>query len=464
MSETKLSTVLPDNTIRIANYPRKPESTIYVENSNNLSSLEDVQYVNDIQMSFPGGAVNFGSLYSFRFPRTYQFLGACFIQFEIGCDAITSLSDYTAYSFIQEIKFTVGGTELLRVGGNSLVPLVLDQCETEEKKTRLLELAGMGGTDITDTTAGFSKRIISAFLPLPWSDIGAKCFDSIRPFPLHLLDEPVEMQLILRNESEVKVGTSLTIAAGRLCFQYAKIANPGMLKNSVYKYPFVSQFTHEYSLPVVGVTVAAQRSIDLLSFRKGELRELKVHLYDASTATTTIQTRYAGLAMNNIELLFNGQKIWSSLNGVDGMWDLIYNKNPTMFAKKKLVVKAPAGGGNQSLLCNREVLDADSSVSLKPNVVLATQRQYMLDIYPNLGDAANANTANSQLLRGYYYTIPLAEILSKYVKQGHVIGTDASKQALQLRFTSENLASTLVVTHCYSAMYHFDGSAAALVF
>lgn len=446
MAEVKIGTVFPDNSIRRLGYPRKMESTIYVENSNNMSSLEDVQFVNDTRIAFSSPA--FGALNTFRLSRNYHFLGACFVTFNLNMRDAANVAtavgyDYTAYNMIDTIKWTVGGTELLRIDGNSIVPLVLEQCESEAKKSRILELSGYRCTNqIT--------RQVSAFLPLPWSSLNAKKFGSLKPFPLHLLDEPVELQIQLRQAGDC-FGTAVPQFTATLCFEYGKIADVSQLKKSVYKYPFSSYFSHLYP-----ITDAASQSIDLLSFRKGELRELKVHAFQGFT------TRNEGFKLNNIELLFNGQKIWSSLDRTDGMWELIYNEKPCKFAKRRVIMRGPTGAGYTSQFVH-ELIDNTTGESSYSGEQLPANSQYIVECEPVTRNGANDEVITLPV-RGYYYNIPLGEILDKHLGQGYVIGTDCSKQALTLRFNKEATAGTLVVTHVYTGCYVFDGSSALLAY
>ena len=127
MAESKLTSTLPNNSIK-GSMPRMPMSTVYVENSNNKSTLEDIMYVNDVELGFQNG--NFGGLSIFRFSRNYQFLGPVMARFDITYsddDGHLVKEDYLAYNLIRRIRWTVGGTELLSIDGENLVDIVMQQ-------------------------------------------------------------------------------------------------------------------------------------------------------------------------------------------------------------------------------------------------------------------------------------------------------------------------------------------------
>lgn len=439
MSESKLSSVLPNNTIKDA-WPRKPVSTIYVENSNNLSTLEDIQWCNDIEMSFPQqllGAVN-----TFRFPRTYQFLGPIVFSFQVAWSAQVDNAikeDFFAYNVIKRIRWTVGGTETLTVEGQSLLPLILDQCETEEKKAELLDAAG---TAITGTAINNLTSHYAAVIPCPWSSIGARGFNCIKPLPLHMLSEPVELQVELRSRAEVLLEptAAAVISNLKLRFYYGKIGNPEQLKNVVYKWPFTSIFSHNFVVPNQAVS-----SIDLNAFRRAELRQLRFHVVLDANLTTANSLFNTGEKLRNIQLKFNGQIIWSQENDTDQIWDLIMNRQPSKLPYRKLYklgVAAVDGVHHKGQITGlRSALNANDDI---------VYRGYVSNV--------------QKYKEKYYYNIPLGEILDKYVKQGHNIGVDVSKQVLTLSFNGLGAAATLFISYVYSAMYQFDGEMATLVY
>ena len=136
---------------------------------------------------------------------------------------------YWAYSAIKSINWTVGSTTVLSINGPQLLHLVLEQCETLEKREQLLNLAGRreydGSATLTEanvaSSAATSDQKFYAVLPLPWSSISST--NKLKPFPVHLMDQPIEMQIIFRAKDEICTAAAPLIAGfnhAQLHFRY----------------------------------------------------------------------------------------------------------------------------------------------------------------------------------------------------------------------------------------------------
>ncbi len=454
MADSKISSVIPNNSIKDI-YPRKPTSTVYIENSNNTSSLEDIMFVNDLTQGFPSGNV-FGSNNTFRFSRTYQFLNGIIAKFTVqypGDSTTTVHGEYFGYNLIKRLRWTAGGTELLTLSGESLVPIILDQCESFHKKCIVLEESGVKKVANTSVSLNATAVTYTAVLPLPFSAINAKKLDNMfKPFPLHMLSEPLELQIELRDLIDVASFGAITLTSSELQFQYGKIGNPEQLKKSVYKYPFASIFSNIF--PYTFVDANTEISVDLNGFRRAEVNMIQI-----VAAPTAVINRNEGMKMNDISLTFNGQVIWRSA-GNDQIWDLIYNCQPSVHGYKKYgiltgaqnVVNAVVAEGATSVIRNKTKL-----ASIITDKVITGS---LVEFYGHSNLAATAVGENGLY---YYYNIPIAEILQKYAGCGHVLGADFSKQSIQLKFKVP-AAGRLQVAYYYKAMYQFDNEQALLIY
>jgi hypothetical protein len=462
MSESKLQSVYENSMKPIIQ--RHPVSTVYVENANNVCSLEDVSYNNDVVQTFSPGT--FGSTNTFRFSRSYQFLGPLIanftFNFEIsgGPGSITFKEDFVAYHLIKQIEYTIGGTEKITIQGEHLLHIALEQCETQEKKDRLLQIAGE--SDIRNVADNnFHTTKLSCVVPLPWSGIMGKDFyGSLKPFPLHMLSEPIEIIITLRNANEIySLGANTTLRSfkAEMRFLYAKIANVDQLKRSVYKYPHSLPFCSKYTLD--GEKSA---TVDLRAFRKGELKKILFHfISDTGPNGDVLNSRlYSGLPLNNIELSYNGQKIWSQAGNTDGMYDLIFDKNGEKnLGYRRAICVTDAFGDAFSGETYATIAEENKLIRTIPNTVAASNRVIKcegLDVVVE-GD----NKANRQRKK-VYYCINLTEINSKN-EHSHIIGADFSKQTVQLSFNKLARAGKLYVTYVYNALYQFDGNSALFV-
>jgi hypothetical protein len=450
---SKLSSVLPSNSL-IDVAVGKPISTVYANNDNILKPLELIAYNNDVTMSFP--SKDFGSTSTFMFSRSYQFLKNICVVFEVNitrADTDELYEDYLAYNFIKEIRYKIGGIENFVINTSSFMHIAMAQCENQEKKDKLLDLAGY--SMLSTATKGYSgKTKFVAMLPLPWCSLQTKKFNhqDSYPLPLHMLNDPVELNITLRNKSEIAKLTSsanLTIENAYLTFEYGVIASPNQLKNTVYKWPFINNFSYTYNIS----DNKAEQTINLNSFRKSELRGLSFH-YVPKILENHI---YSGRKLSDIELLFNGQKIWSAPR--NEIYELIYGKSCNNLGRKK-IVKAAAKADTfiYKTKSGDDLIDPDAVTDLST----VAEDGDLLVFRGEILSKTDTNIGGKYSDKLYYY-IPLSEI--KDFSQNFVLGMDANKQSMQLKFIRPDVVSggRLYVTYHYSNIYQFDGDSAILI-
>lgn len=455
MAESKLSSVLPNNSISdivLGN----PVSTLYANNANISKVLELLQYNNDVEMSFP--SVAFGATNTFRFPRAYQFLKNVMMCLDftfVGANATGILEDYFAYHMIKEIKWQLGGTEQFTIRGESLMHIIMEQCENQEKKDLLLDISGTACTSAANQGLE-GKRKFYALLPLPWSTLESKKFgQSQYPLPLHMLNDPLEIQITFRSAAECLGGvqtTNWTFDKAVLNFEYAKVASPTHLKNTVYKFPFTCPFSFTYNVSGTSKDV----SIDLNSFRKAELKGISFTYVPAIKATNF--QYYNGNKVSDIVVSFNGQIIWKAPH--NEMYELIYGKTCNNLGRRKISKTAVAATDFQfrSIKDSNELLDDH----VKANLIPFTADDIIVS-------RANIISKTATELGGvfcdrYYYYIPLSEI--KDFSQNYSLGVDVSKQSMNLSFKRSDIidGGKVYVTYHYTALYQFNGDNAIVVF
>lgn len=459
--------------------PRMPVSTVYVENSNNKSSLEDVMCANDVVLTFQNQ--RFGSNSQFRFPRTYQMLGPVICNFKVkyagtGGGTIGNncgvLSDYIAHSMIEEYYWTVGGTELLRVKGEHIVPIQLDRCESEMKKRKVLEYSG---TRLKRTTDGYlsGNKIINyqCLLELPWSTIATKNLYSRKYFPIHQLSEALELSVVLRPKNQVfQDGTGgdalVSLEQATLNFEYQKFGNPEMMKNQVYRFPFTYYDCRRF--PISKSAGQQNLTVDLTGFRKGEVKQIQYHLVNqANIGKADKNLIYDGELTRDAILRFNGQIIWRA-NGSDNMWDLIYSDQPSVHGKKEISITA----GVNTFILHKDQNKAEAAPLAGQqiaNQIGATHKALIVDGYAGDVQVTNQKGVNDGHGLKYYYTIPIAQILDKYQRQGHVLGGEFTKNQISLEFNLQRVNDqvetyNLYATYYYQCLYQNDGESSLLIF
>jgi len=433
MADSVLSSVLPNNSIRSL-IPRDEESTVYVDNASNLAQREDIIPNNDVINTFTSST--FGSTSVFRLSKSVQFLGQMFIRFKVDLNATSAfVSDYPAYNFIKTVKYVVGATEQLILYGTSMLDLVHEQCEdNDDKKLLIHELAGYS------VMAGGSYYLY-AFLPMPWSSIkGNKLGQNQKPFPIHALNDNIEIQIELNDATSV--GTTGLINAAQvseaaLLYKYMKIGNHEQLVREKIRYPFkqpinVQQFS---------IANTANQVFNLTNFRKGECTDILLHMAPGSD-------KLAGASIHNLILLFNGVRIWNS-NDSDRMWDLLCADQPSTYGMRRHRIKnISANLGEQVLL--------DKFGTIKP--IVNTQ-----DSYIEFNGYCN-NVANTGDGKQYYFVIPFGEIRLKMLESGnnYALSGDFSRQSLQLYLDSA-VAGILYVSYVYTGIYEIDENGSCIL-
>ena len=467
MADSILTSVLPSNSVRpLINCDEV--STAYVDNMSNIAQKEDMVPNNDVIQGFSSYAP--GATSNFRIGKTNQFLNAMFVRFTIqNVTAFQTSSDYLAYNLIKSVRYQVGATEQLTIFQESMLDFLHEQCEdNDEKKVLLHELAGYAAMPPATSGLLANQTYIYALLPLPWSTLKAnKIRDNQKPFPLHALQDNIEIFIELNSLSAINSGyfgtygpatpfAASNLVGASLLWRLSKIGNYQQMMTTKIKYPFKQVIARQ----IANINAAAsgsQQSITLQGFRKGEICDILFHLSDGTDV-------YRGLPMSNINLLFNGTKIWNA-NSSDRFWDLVTADQPSTYGKKRYKIAGLTGGLSASAL-----LDANNALITNTQV---TGNYIEVDAYglensafnPSLPNTAGTGVATSAGtdVKNYYYGIPIGEIRLKMLESlnNYALAGDFSKQSLVLTFNMPYLATgtanyVLYASYVYTGVYIID--------
>jgi len=438
MADSVLSSVLPNNSIRSL-IPRDEESTVYVDNASNLAQREDIIPNNDVINTFTTAAL--GSTSVFRLSKSVQFLGQMFIRFNITIAGGNSnfTSDYPAYKFIKTVKYVVGSTEQLILYGESMLDLIHEQCEdNDDKKLLIHELAGY-------KVMAAGTYNLYAFLPLPWSSIKAnKLGQNQKPFPIHALNDNIEIQIELNDATAVGIANLSTGSplSAALLYKYMKIGNHEQLVREKIRYPFkqpinVQQFS---------ITAGNDISNYLTNFRKGECTDIMLHLAESGATGD----KYAGKTMTDIKLFFNGVRIWNA-NNSDRCWDMLCADQPSTYGAKRLALQNITGA--VGIAANQVLLN---QIGVDTGVAVASGTFVEVNGYTNDGAGAGG--------KQYYYVIPFGEIRLKMLESGnnYALSGDFSRQSLQLVFNT-TFSGILYVSYVYTGIYEIDENGSCIL-
>lgn len=373
-AETKLHTVLPNNTIKGA-FPFTPVSQVYVERTNAFGPLENHTIANDVSLTLNTFA--WGATANVMIPPTYKLLNGIWlkIDYKSSWSATTAndshklilnnylTSEWVGYSLIEQISYRIPGCERMIFSGSNLPYIHLDQVKEQTKRDRILELAGnykdiMEGPAESKVTVAVNSvnettGSLYVLLPLPNCSWDSAAPDAPKPLPLHLLGESIELLIKFNSKEAAKAaygtyssskattGALFEIQNAQVNFVYSHLGAPAEYKQVVYKYPFVAHYDSEYPCPVRVSNSSRSVTTVLTGMRAGETLSLTLRVADSA------KDKYQGIQLKNLRLQFAGYNIWLSEGDIQEVYECYMNKleskvNVNMLWDQKLTVETSA--------------------------------------------------------------------------------------------------------------------------
>lgn len=308
-------------------------SNVYQESNNQMKALESSFKSNELELGF--SSLSFQSTSNFRLSNWNKLLGGMILHFRMlhtktgqnNTGTVTKKTNHFAYSLIQDVRYTMGGSELQLINGNSLLHLSLLECETKEKKDMLLSLSGAKGNVTFVGQSASSEENYYVWLPLPWSSLSGK---DNKPLPIHLSDV-LEISVTLKPQLDVLTNTDSTsvITKARMVYEYQKLQSQELYKVATidmpYKYNVKSAFSHIFAANQNNNVV----SIDLTGFRTGGLTDIIFNVINATDVTNFDSNE--GRLIKNIKLEYNGQNIYVANDDIHQMWAISRNSTDNKY-------------------------------------------------------------------------------------------------------------------------------------
>lgn len=323
-AEGKLKTVLVNNTIKpIMNFTSR--STVFQETNTQKGPLEDVQFANDVRISF--NTTQFGSMGVAKISNNYEFIKNLWVEIQVQpTSSINTLlwqpsSSFLAYSLMDEIRITIPGSPFFSYDPRLLPYDYLEQCETMEKRKLFSRLCGEKhkavGFDYKNKKMG--SLVVYAPIPLPGTDLYGKGWDQSKPFPIYLLNSPLEVNIKWKTRSDIQrthdsSAFDCDITSASLIFNYKVLGTVAQLKKSLYRYQFLMPYNYEYAL------TPETREVTLYGMRSGETRELLLAFLP--NVGLDPHDPYYTTVPRGLTLSYNGQKIWNTGKYEQEIFDL----------------------------------------------------------------------------------------------------------------------------------------------
>ncbi len=199
-----------------------PEVLKYISEKRTLMSspgflLNDVYYnkfnssVDQVEVTYTQGRVNQG-LPSYVFGSSSQItipfgslLGDTYLHLELPkVVANQTLPRGWGLKFLSSLNFLFGSSNVtqMSINGETILHLLLSQCETSEKASEMFRLAG---EEVLTHLGPETKHSADILLPLPWSSLSA--LFQVKSFDTTLLNNPITLTVSFNNSSAVYGGS-----------------------------------------------------------------------------------------------------------------------------------------------------------------------------------------------------------------------------------------------------------------
>lgn len=148
------------------------------------------------------------------------------------------------FSLINRLSFTFGGANVgqISISGQSLFQIIMTQCETEEKASQMLKLAG------EEQLAAGAVREATIILPLPFSS--AAGLHPKKPYDSTLLGSPLTVGITFNPASSIYGGSGAEpteMVSARLLLRQGEFSNSGHSLRSILR----SQPDMRYGYPIL---------------------------------------------------------------------------------------------------------------------------------------------------------------------------------------------------------------------
>ncbi len=299
------------------NNPGTQKSDLYYTRDNSEvdgteSTFYDGRYQSDLTNKSFGGA---GSV---NVPNQ-MFVGNAYLQVNLNAlVADQTIGRGWLFALIDRIDYVFGGANVgnITINGQSVFQVIMAQCETSEKRSQMLRLAGE-----EQLTASSVLPVGQLILPLPFS--GACGLDQKKPYDTSLLGSPIQINVYFKAASSIYGGTGIRPAdmnKAQIILRQGELANPGQglrpilrsIPDAMYNYPIM----HHQSFVVQETSGTNQvLRFNLQQFIDADLVGIYIGIIKDSNVITTSNNTPNTFDYDDIEdfeLLWNGTILYKS--------------------------------------------------------------------------------------------------------------------------------------------------------
>lgn len=322
-------------------------SDIYYSNLNSTNSLEEVKYYSG-RYNTNLSQAQFGGQSQIIIPNA-SFAGEVYLRLRLSLPAGQTICRGWGYGCLDQISYTIGSsnTNNVQINGQSIFATIMGQAETEEKRSKLVTLAGEEYLSV----AGATEVECMVLLPFPFST--ACGLYSKLLFDTNLLNNPIQLNIRFKpSNSIIGAGASiLPLPTGFLealvYLRQGDLSNfdmslKGPMQKSpdlVHSYPYIHHQSYESS--DLTMTPAQEQSLPLLSFINGDLVGMSISVVNVldlrpSLATDCPSPLVVNNGLRDVTLEWNGQIVYKApgqvgykmynLHSMIGSQNVLYSK------------------------------------------------------------------------------------------------------------------------------------------
>ena len=449
-AQAKFDTVLPNNTIQLG-LDYTGVSTNYNDKTNSVGQAENAMDYVDIEMSF--NAYSESTIATLNIPPSISLLGNTWVVLKTRTP-INNTGHFAAYNIIDSYTYRVPGCDQIVRQGYNLVNSLLDQCTSPERRTELCRLGGSPayhsesyreGAEANNINDGLYEYLI--LLDLPWNRVEPNT--TTFPYPGHMTNAPLELNLKLTEYSKYFGPNAVSYLGIR--FIGRKLYPETQYKRTTYRYQFKGYTDYMHVIP------QGANQIRLTGLKAGEITQFRFRwgcMPNTKYSTDYHYNIHQGFKQKNIWLEYAGNVIWKAPGGMQAAFDTNYNKISNRFDPPLRLGFVPHAGSDGTNLTglgvNNSIYNTDVMVNvLLPNAnVISVARApvgnpaarpvILADSVhaPEAGQSQDVELFPDRNASWYWYTIPIAEALDKWIGQnGYALGADFKDADVTLKWT-----------------------------
>lgn len=242
---------------------------------------------------------------------------------------------YNALNFVQ---MRIGNSSLFQWSGRQLMLQAIKSAGSPQQANDLMALAGNSMADVNDAiTADDGARWAYLTIPMPWC--GAEAQNSPLGLPTNELSSPVQFIINLKPLSSiVGVTQAPAVVPSGLSYSSAFLQVKQLIPTSV---AMLERKAH-LALPIVfaqqensvsGVVGGAARTINLLGFRNGSVKNIEIYCVDESADSALEPFGY--VLPSDVNIVYMGNEL-HRFNGYSAQyWSTVYGRVPSRWLNPK---------------------------------------------------------------------------------------------------------------------------------